>query len=206
MKQSGYVMEYSPDHPRASSAGRIFQHRLVMECVLGRLLEPEEQVHHKDHNRTNNDPSNLEIVDASSHSTYHGLQRPTVVDRLTEQQVREALDGRTMIEAAAILGVDQSTIRRQFGHVRPKRRSPGEPLDPETRRRLAECAADPGVSFYEAGRRMGRSHSWVQNMKNREGLEWSHRPGRKVGATDLRPRARRGTGSRRQRPQQPSSS
>lgn len=206
MKQSGYVMEYSPDHPRASSAGRVFQHRLVMECVLGRLLEPDEQVHHIDHDRTNNDPSNLELVDPSTHSTYHGHQRPTTRDRLTEQQVREALDGRTMQQAAEILGVTQGTIRRQFGHLRPKRRSPGEPLDPETRRVLAELAADPDVGFYEAGRRMGRSHSWVQNMKNREGLEWAYRPGRKVGAKDLRPRARRGTGSRRQKRQQQSTS
>lgn len=199
-------MEYSPDHPRASSAGRVFQHRLVMECVLGRLLEPGEQVHHKDHNRTNNDPSNLELVDPSAHATHHNDHRQYAGDRLTEQQVREALDGRTMIEAAEVLGVNQSTIRRNFDHLRPKRRSPGEPLDPETLRLLAECAADPDVSLKEAGRRLGHSSQWVQKEKDRAGLEWAYRPGRKVGATDLQPRARRGTGSRRQKPPQPSSS
>lgn len=177
-----------------------------MECVLGRLLEPGEQVHHIDHNRTNNHPSNLELVDPSAHATHHNGHRQYARDRLTEQQVREALDGRTNLEAAVHLGVAYSTLRAHFDHLLPKRRSPGEPLDPETRRLLAECAADPDVSLKEAGRRLGHSHQWVLAMKKREGLEWAHRPGRKVGATDLQPRARRGTGSRRQKRPGPSSS
>lgn len=203
---AGYVMEYSPDHPAASSAGRVFQHRLVMECVLGRLLERHEQVHHKDHDRTNNDPSNLELVDASTHAAHHAAHRPDVAERLTEQQVRAALDGRTNVEAAAHLGVSYSTLRKHYAHLMPMRRSPGAPLDPETRQRLAACAADPDVSLAEAARRLGRTRSWVQKEKDRAGLDWVHRPGRKVGASDLQPRARRGTGSRRSKPRSPSSS
>jgi hypothetical protein len=37
------------------------EHRLVMERVLGRPLTTNENVHHIDGDRTNNDPSNLEL-------------------------------------------------------------------------------------------------------------------------------------------------
>lgn len=38
------------------------QHRLVMEQMLGRKLRPEEVVHHKDRNRSNNSPDNLQLL------------------------------------------------------------------------------------------------------------------------------------------------
>lgn len=38
-----------------------FEHRLVMEKVLGRKLILGESVHHKDGNRQNNNPANLEL-------------------------------------------------------------------------------------------------------------------------------------------------
>ncbi len=43
------------------SSTKEFQHRIVMEETLGRKLLPGENVHHKDGDRTNNEPSNLEL-------------------------------------------------------------------------------------------------------------------------------------------------
>ena len=38
-----------------------FEHRVVMKVVLGRSLRKGEQIHHKDGDKLNNDPSNLEL-------------------------------------------------------------------------------------------------------------------------------------------------
>lgn len=46
----------------------ILEHRLVMERRLGRPLYPDETVHHKDLDRANNVPSNLELW-TGSHPT-----------------------------------------------------------------------------------------------------------------------------------------
>jgi hypothetical protein len=40
---------------------RVLQHRVVMERVLGRVLQPFESVHHKNGVRHDNRPSNLEL-------------------------------------------------------------------------------------------------------------------------------------------------
>jgi hypothetical protein len=50
------------------------EHRVIMETIIGRPLEPGEVVHHKDGNIQNNDPDNLELLasqgeHARQHST-----------------------------------------------------------------------------------------------------------------------------------------
>ena len=57
----GYVMIRQPNHPRARKNGYVLEHILVAEKMLGRPLTATEEVHHKDLNRANNEPSNLKI-------------------------------------------------------------------------------------------------------------------------------------------------
>lgn len=53
--------------------------KYLMECHLGRFLKDDETIHHKDGNVTNNDISNLEVINRSIHISQD-------VIRLIEQQ------------------------------------------------------------------------------------------------------------------------
>lgn len=50
---------------------KLLVHRLIMEQILERPLSPDEVVHHKDGNKLNNHPSNLELMTRSEHINHH---------------------------------------------------------------------------------------------------------------------------------------
>jgi len=57
----GYRIVTRPDHPNANKFGRLPEHRFIMSEVLGRPLLAEENVHHRNGNRLDNRPENLEL-------------------------------------------------------------------------------------------------------------------------------------------------
>lgn len=73
-KTKGYMYTLDKSSPHANSQGKVYMHRYVMGEHIGRPLTSDEVVHHKDHDKTNNDISNLEIMDSSTHSSLHMME------------------------------------------------------------------------------------------------------------------------------------
>jgi len=57
----GYWYRYCPNHPNATQSACVLEHRLVMEGILGRILDKSEVVHHKNGDTLDNRPENLEV-------------------------------------------------------------------------------------------------------------------------------------------------
>lgn len=67
-----HVQASAPHHPHASSSGCVYQHVLIAERALGRLLPLGAHVHHVDGNPRNNANENLVICqDAAYHKLLH---------------------------------------------------------------------------------------------------------------------------------------
>lgn len=72
VKYNGYIAIYNPNHHRAFENGCVYEHVLVAEEMLGRLLLDDDVVHHVDLNRTNNKKENLMIFASNEdHALYH---------------------------------------------------------------------------------------------------------------------------------------
>jgi hypothetical protein len=68
-----YYCTTTPPHPHGEKRKKkyIYLHRAVMEQSLGRYLDPEEQVDHKDGDKSNNDISNLVLKKRGPHQRDH---------------------------------------------------------------------------------------------------------------------------------------
>lgn len=69
LKPNGYIEITRGEHKGRS------QHRVIAEQTIGRALSSDEVVHHKDHNRSNNDPNNLEVMSRSAHTSLHRMEQ-----------------------------------------------------------------------------------------------------------------------------------
>lgn len=65
LKPNGYY-----EYTNGKKKGKMV-HRVVAESMIGRPLRAGEVVHHKDRNKLNNDPSNLEVMTRSKHTSLH---------------------------------------------------------------------------------------------------------------------------------------
>ena len=70
--RNGYKMLYMPQHHRADSTGCVYEHIVIAEKKLGRLLKDGECVHHKNEIRNDNREENLMVFKSiSDHTAFH---------------------------------------------------------------------------------------------------------------------------------------
>ena len=67
-KKQTYSLVWAPTHENADARGYVLEHRFVMSQILGRPLRGDENVHHKNGNRKDNRPENLELWNTSQPS------------------------------------------------------------------------------------------------------------------------------------------
>lgn len=120
-----YILLRIPGHPMATAQGYVREHRLMMAQKIGRLLNPNEVVHHK--KSFENIDDNLELcVGKSGHMQHHASKGiKGFIDRqgnlsvkniyLKMDEIEQALiKNRTRKEAAHQLGISLPTLYRKL--------------------------------------------------------------------------------------------
>ena len=88
IEHHSYLYEYAPDHPYSNIAGRVRQHRLIVEKEFERfdsiffenindkkILKAEYDIHHIDENKQNNNIDNLQILTRGQHTSLHNKMK-----------------------------------------------------------------------------------------------------------------------------------
>ena len=89
-RPDGYIEVYEPEHPLARSDGRVMIHRKIA-WDTGLLTDPSLEVHHRNGDKTDNRPQNLEVLSTAEHARRHLAERGMV----TNQYGTFALRGRS---------------------------------------------------------------------------------------------------------------
>lgn len=81
MKNGKYILVKAPDeYPGKKYRGMyIYEHRLVWWLKTGNLVPSGHVIHHRDHNKHNNDINNLELISDKEHKIEHAKDNPVVL-------------------------------------------------------------------------------------------------------------------------------
>jgi len=78
---SGYILKRMVGHPMANDDGYVYEHRLVAATMLGRWLHSDEIVHHKNGDKADNKPENLDILRQREHAVQHGARGQEIMTK-----------------------------------------------------------------------------------------------------------------------------
>ncbi len=69
--KDGYVIVWTPEHPKCFGGGWYYEHRLVMEKKYCRILKDWETVHHINADKECNEEYNLFVCTRAQHMKAH---------------------------------------------------------------------------------------------------------------------------------------
>jgi hypothetical protein len=72
-KLNKYIVVWVPEHPKSFNGGWYYEHRLVLEKQLNRILKAWETVHHLDGDTKNNSIDNLFPCTEREHRYAHKI-------------------------------------------------------------------------------------------------------------------------------------
>jgi DNA-binding CsgD family transcriptional regulator len=135
----------------------VYTHRIVAEKATGRKISKKENVHHKDEDKRNNDPTNLEILSTRDHALAHQQIKWDI-----DQAKQLAASGATIPQIADALGVRYEAVRSAFSirgikTVRGQRRTV---VDTERAKELLQN----GKSHRQIASIMGFSHVTISKV------------------------------------------
>lgn len=84
----GYVRVLRPEH-QYENHGYVYEHRLVLENELGRLLRPEESVHHINEVKLDNRLENLFLTTVAEHTAIHRAGKKVTMEN--KNKLREGI-------------------------------------------------------------------------------------------------------------------
>ncbi len=108
-KRQGYEMVYCP-----KSGQYHYTHRLLGQQLLGKVAHDGNVVHHKDHVKTNNTPSNLELMNKFEHTSYHF----TVYNQTEEKRAATSIKNRERDSGKYIRAYNKSEKHKLDNEIR----------------------------------------------------------------------------------------
>jgi hypothetical protein len=106
----GYRRILVPGHPMAVDRGWALEHRVIAWDHFG-PFDPSCVVHHKNHDRLDNRPENLEVLTVEEHKRRHAVEDRRY-DRTTAANLYRS--GLTINEVAARMGADSGHCYRML--------------------------------------------------------------------------------------------
>jgi len=78
----GYSYFIDRTHPLSNKSGKVYYHRHVYSVKIGKWVDKSYHIHHKDGDKTNNTPSNLEAISPRNHNYRRHKERGFIVRKV----------------------------------------------------------------------------------------------------------------------------